>query len=61
MFVLQIKYKSFVNIYSSCKKNFFDHKKYICGELNNLLLKVSEAPNLWYSINQLFPKHKRTS
>ena len=23
MFVLQIKYKSFLNIYSSCKKNFF--------------------------------------
>ena len=30
MFVLQIKYKSFLNIYSFCKKNFFDHKKYIC-------------------------------
>ena len=27
MFVLQIKYKSFLNIYSFCKKkNFFDHK-----------------------------------
>ena len=23
MFVLQIKYKSFLNIYSFCKKNFF--------------------------------------
>ena len=30
MFVLQTKYKSFLNIYSFCKKNFFDHKKYIC-------------------------------
>ena len=30
MFVLQIKYKSFLNIYSFCKKSFFDHKKYIC-------------------------------
>ena len=30
MFVLQIKYKSFLNIYSFCKKIFFDHKKYIC-------------------------------
>ena len=25
--LLQIKYKSFSNIYSFCKKNFFDHKK----------------------------------
>ena len=30
MFVLQIKYKSFLNISSFCKKLFFDHKKYIC-------------------------------
>ena len=31
MFVLQIKYISFLNIYSFCqKKIFFDHKKYIC-------------------------------
>ena len=28
--LLQIKYKSFLNIYSFCKKIFFDHKKYIC-------------------------------
>ena len=28
--VLQIKYESFLNIYSFCKKKFFDHKKYIC-------------------------------
>ena len=27
MFALQIKYKSFLNIYSFCKKTFFDHKK----------------------------------
>ena len=30
MFVLQTKYKSFLNIYSFCKKVFFDQKKYIC-------------------------------
>ena len=31
MFVLQIKYKSFLNIYiHSAKKKFFDHKKYVC-------------------------------
>ena len=30
IFLLQIKYESFLNIYSFCKKNFFDHKKYIC-------------------------------
>ena len=27
MLVLQIKYKSFLNIYSFCKKTFFDYKK----------------------------------
>ena len=30
MFVLQIEYKSLLNIYSFCKKIFFDHKKRIC-------------------------------
>ena len=30
MFVLETKYKSFLIIYSLCKKYFFDHKKYIC-------------------------------
>ena len=30
IFVLQTKYKSFLNIYSFCKKDFFDRKKYIC-------------------------------
>ena len=30
MSVLQIKYKSFLNIYSFCKKKFFDHKKNFC-------------------------------
>ena len=31
MFVLQIKYKSFLNIYiHSAKKIFVDHNKYIC-------------------------------
>ena len=27
---LQIKLKSFLNIYSFCKKNLLDHQKYIC-------------------------------
>ena len=30
IFVLQIKYESFLNIYSFRKKNCFDHKKCIC-------------------------------
>ena len=55
MFALKIKYKSFLNICSFCKKYFFDHKKiYLLkfrSELNNLVLKVSEAANLWYSLN----------
>ena len=55
MFVLQIKYKSFLNMYSFCKKDFFWSEKiyflkFRC-ELNNLVLKVSEAPILWYSLN----------
>ena len=29
-------------------KNMFDK---IYGELNNLVLQVSEAPNMWYSLN----------
>ena len=29
IFVLQVKNESFLNIYSFCKKIFFDHKKYI--------------------------------
>ena len=45
MFVLQTKYKSFLNTYSFCKKSSFDHKiKYLLkllSELNNLVLKVS--------------------
>ena len=28
MFVLQIRYKSFLNVYSFCKKNVSDHKKH---------------------------------
>ena len=36
------------------QKKFFDHKNIyllkFCGEINNLVLKVSEAPNLWYSL-----------
>ena len=43
------KYKSFWNIYSFCKKNVLIMKNIF--ELNNLVLKVSEAPNLWYSLN----------
>ena len=54
MSVLQIKYKSFLNIYSFCKKKVFDQEisslKLVC-ELNNLVLKVLEAANLWYSLN----------
>ena len=53
--LLQIKYKSFSNIYSFCKKKkFFDHKKKslkLRCELNNLVLKFSEASNMWYSLN----------
>ena len=30
MFVSQTKCKSFLDIYSFCKKKIFDHKKYIC-------------------------------
>ena len=30
MFALQIKYISFLNIYSFCKKTFLDHKECIC-------------------------------
>ena len=65
MFVLQIKYKSSLNYIHSAKKIFFwSYKIYLWKlrcELNNLVLKVSGAPNLWYSLNYLFPKHKRTS
>ena len=49
MFVLQIKYKFFLNIYSFCKKKFFLIRKInllkLRCELNNLVLKVSESPN----------------
>ena len=54
MFMLLIKYKSFVNIYSFYKKNYFGHKKYLLKlrcELNNLFLRVLEIANLWYSLN----------
>ena len=54
MFMLLIKYKSFVNIYSFCKKNYFGYKKYLLKlrcELNNLFLRVLEIANLWYSLN----------
>ena len=50
MFVLQTIYKSFLNIYSFCKKkyliikNIFNLLKLRC-EVNNMVLKVSEAPN----------------
>ena len=58
--VLQIKCKSFLNIYSFCKKKKKEtEKKMIMKntflklrcELNNLVLRVSEAANLWYSLN----------
>ena len=65
MFVLQIKYRSFLKIYSFSKKKKNDHKKYICEELrcelNNPVFRVSEVANLWYSLSWLFLKHKRTS
>ena len=61
MFVLQTKYKSFLNIYSFCKKKKKIKKKknliikiYLLKlrcELNNLVRKVSGAANLWYSLN----------
>ena len=55
MFVLQIKYKSFLNIYSFCTKKFFLIIKNISVKLrcklSNLVLKVLEAPNLCYSLN----------
>ena len=45
----------YFNIYSFCKKKIFHHKKiYLLKlhcELNNLVLKNSEAANLWYSLN----------
>ena len=67
MFVLQIIYNSFLNIYSFCptKKNF-DHKKYICENffVNSIIWSLKEAANLWYSlpsfsqnINELLEKH----
>ena len=55
MFVLQTIYKSFLHIYSYCKKkkyliikNIFNLLKLRC-EVNNMVLKVLEAPNLWSS------------
>ena len=48
MSVLQIKYKSFLNIYSFCKKSFLIIKKFLLKlrcELNNLVLNVPEADN----------------
>ena len=54
MFVLQIKYKSFLTYIYSAKKLSLLIKKILSKlrcELNNLVLKVSEAPNLWYSLH----------
>ena len=67
MFVLQIIYKSFLNIYSfrPAKKNF-DHKKYICENffVNSIIWSLKEAANLWCSlasssqnINELLEKN----
>ena len=51
IFVLQIRYKSFLNLYSFCQKNFLIIKNiFVTILLRNLVLKVSEAPNLWYSL-----------
>ena len=38
----------------SAKKFFFDHKIMfvkLCCKLNNLVLNILEAANLWYSLN----------
>ena len=45
------KYFFIQKIYIHSAKKFFDHKNIFRGELNNLLFKVSEAPNMWYSLN----------
>ena len=61
MFVLQMKYKCFLTIYSFCKKKKkkLIIKKYLlklrCVH-NNLVLKVLEPPNLWYSVKLALPK-----
>ena len=47
-----MKCKSFLNIYSFCKKNLLIIKIYslkLLGKLSNLVLKVLEAPNKWYT------------
>ena len=44
MCVLQIKYKSFLNIYSF-SNSFF------CELNNNWVLRVSKAANMWYSLH----------
>ena len=54
MFVLQRKYKSFLNRYSFCKKNFLIIKNIFVElhcELSNPVVKVLEEANLWYSLN----------
>ena len=54
MFVLQTKYKSFINIFILQKNCFWSWKINLLEircERNNLVLKVSEVPNLWYSLN----------
>ena len=48
MFVLQMKNKSFLNIYSLWKKISFDHKKYICcPEADIRLLQHPRWSALW--------------
>ena len=47
MCVSQIKFKSFINIYSTKKKRLLKFR----GELYNLVLNVLEAPNMCYSLN----------
>ena len=57
-------YKQNINLFKiyihSAKKNVSDDKKiYLLKlrcELSNLVCKISEAANLWHSLNYLFPK-----
>ena len=48
IFVLQIKYEY---IFIQQKKNLDQFLLKLHWELNNLVFKVSEATNLWYSLN----------
>ena len=41
----------FLNIYSFCKKKFVVIKNVFAKTSYSLVIKVSETPNLWYSLN----------